>query len=113
MQAYRYIFAIANFTEHQSHMLNRVKRGGVSMADSNAGGSWNFKCILTFNQPLALLAIGNNVGNRDNYQTMLSGKIHHLFAPLNRAIVINQFRNHPDRRFTGKTGNINGCLCVA
>ncbi len=64
-------------------------------------------------QRFLALAIGDEIGDRDLLEVMLFGKGGDLRAAHDRAVVIDQFADHADRRQAGELAEIDGGFGVA
>ena len=76
----RHVPAVADIAEDEGELLHRVEGRHVGMALGHADDGLHIEAGALFHQALALLAVGDEVGDGDDLEAVLAGEGQHLRA---------------------------------
>ena len=105
--------AARDIAEDEGEMLHRVERRRIGKPRALPIGVSTSKRRLLVDETLARLAIGDEVGDRDDLEAMLAGEGDDLRPALDRAVVIDELADDAGRMQAGEPGEIDRRLGMA
>ena len=112
VEADRHAAAVADVAEDDGEVLGRVPFGAVGDGVRRAGRGRDRELGDAVDELLAALAIGDQVGDRDLLQAVLSRRRRRPRPALDRAVVVDEFGEHADRRQPGQPAEVDRRLGV-
>src|SRR5436190_6470054 len=108
-----YVLAAVYGAENQRQMVDAVEGRRISDGAGRPDRRLDRKGGLALDQPLAGLAMGNEVGDGNDGEPVLAREVEYLRATLDGAVVIDELRDDPRRMEACKPGEIDRRLGMA
>ena len=113
MQPRQHVLAVADLAVDEGHVMHAVERRDIGVALERADLGLDVEFADALDQLVAVLPVGDQVGDRDLRQLVLLGEGGDLRPAHHRAVVVHQFGQHADRRQPGEPAEIDAGLGMA
>jgi hypothetical protein len=113
VQPRRHALAVADVAVNERHVMHAIERRHIGVAAERTDLGADVECAHPFDQLVAVLPVGDQLGDRHVRKLVLGGEGRDLRAAHHRAVVIGKLGQHTDRRQAGQAAEIDAGFGMA